>query len=226
VLSAVALALMGALALACFAKVVGVMYLGTPRGSGATPAREPGRGMMLPPVGLAALCVAIGLFPIAVVPPALRVGALVAGGSMGGAQVSAEAATVFAVVLAAGLLGAWFLYRTFSRRRAPLETATWGCAFATPTPRMAYTASSFAAPLLATFGSLAGTRTDRTAHAFATHAFDPVLDRVVLPVWHAVRAGATRLRPIQRGRLSLYLLYVGAAVITVLLYLLSAGGGP
>ena len=222
-LSAVALALMGALALACFAKVVGVIYLGTPRDSGATAAHEPARGMMLPPVGLAALCVAIGLVPVAVVPPALRVGTLVAGSSMDGVQVPAAGATVFAVLLAAALLASWLWRRTFSRRRAPLDAATWGCGFATPTSRMAYTASSFAAPLLATFGPVAGTRTDRTARAFATHAFDPVLDRVMLPVWHGVRAVATRLRPIQRGTLSLYLLYVGAAVITVLLYLFSAG---
>jgi formate hydrogenlyase subunit 3/multisubunit Na+/H+ antiporter MnhD subunit len=225
-LSAVALALMGALALACFAKVVGVMYLGTPRDSRATAIGEPARGMMLPPIGLAALCVAIGLLPVAVVPPALRVGALVAGGAMGGADLPAAAATVFAVLLAAGLLGAWLLHRTFGRRRAPLDAATWGCGFATPTPRMAYTASSFAAPLVASFGPFAGTRTHHTAHAFATQAFDPVLDRVMLPIWHSVRAAATRLRPIQRGRLSLYLLYVGAAVIAVLLYLLSAGREP
>jgi hydrogenase-4 component B len=223
VLSAVALALMGALALACFAKVVGVIYLGMPRDSGASAAREPARGMTLPPVGLAGLCVTIGLLPVAVVPPALRVGALVAGGSTGGAQVATVASTVFAGVLAAGLLGAWYLHRALSRRRVPLQAATWGCGFAKPTPRMAYTASSFAAPLLAPLGSFAGTRTDRTAQAFATHAFDPVLDRVMLPVWRGVRAAATRLRPIQRGRLSVYLLYVGAAVITVLLYLLSAG---
>jgi formate hydrogenlyase subunit 3/multisubunit Na+/H+ antiporter MnhD subunit len=223
VLSAVALALMGALALACFAKVVGVIYLGTPRDSSAPAAREPALCMTLPPVGLGALCVVIGLLPVAVVPPALRVGALVAGGSAGGVQVPAAAATVFAGVLAAAALGAWLLGRTFRRRRVPLAAATWGCGFAPITPRMAYTASSFAAPLLAAFGPFAGTRTERTGAAFATHAFDPVLDRFLLPSWRGVRAAAARLRPIQRGRLSLYLLYVGAAVIIVLLYLFWAG---
>ena len=137
--------------------------------------------------------------------------------------VPAVAATVFAVALAAGLLAAWLLHRAYTRRRRPLEAATWGCGFATPTPRMAYTASSFGAPLLATFGWFAGTRTDRTAPGFATHAFDPVLDRVMLPVWRGISAAATRLRALQRGGLSLYLLYVGAAVIAALLYLLAAG---
>ncbi|HYT83571.1 MAG TPA: proton-conducting transporter membrane subunit, partial [Gemmatimonadales bacterium] len=70
-LAAVALALIGALALACFVKVVGVLYLGTPRDLVATTAREPASGMIRPVVGLAIACVAIGLLPIAVVPAAL-----------------------------------------------------------------------------------------------------------------------------------------------------------
>lgn len=225
VLTAVPLSLMGALALACFAKVVGVIYLGTPRDEGAAAARESGRGMILPPVGLAALCVAIGLLPVAVVPPALRVGGLVAG-SGAEPEVSAVTATVFALALAASLLGAWLWHRVYTGRRRPLEAVTWGCGFATPTPRMAYTASSFAAPLLATFGSFAGTRADHTASSFATHAFDPVLDRVMIPMWRGVSAAASRLRPIQRGGLSRYLLYIATAVIAVLLYLLAAGRGP
>ncbi|MBI1966728.1 MAG: hypothetical protein HYS40_01950 [Gemmatimonadetes bacterium] len=225
-LAAVTLALIGALALACFVKVVGIMYLGTPRDSAAASAREPAPGMIRPVVGLAIACVAIGLLPIAVVPPALRVGSLVAGvpPDPAGPQVGAAGpATAFTLALAAGLLVAWGLRTAFARRQRRVEAVTWGCAYATATPRMAYTASSFAAPLLGAFRSLAGVRTDRTAHAFATHAIDPVLDWVILPAWHGVRAAATRLRPIQRGGLSVYLLYVVAAVVTLLLYLFVAG---
>lgn len=224
VLAAVPLSLMGAVALACFAKVVGVIYLGAPRDEGAAAARESTAGIIVPPVGLAALCVAIGLLPIAVVPPALRVGGLVAG-SGAEPEVSALTATVFALALGASLLAAWFWHRVYTGRRRPLETVTWSCGFATPTPRMAYTASSFAAPLLATFGSFAGTRIEQTMPAFATHPFDPVLDRVMLPVWRGVSVAASRLRPIQRGGLSRYLLYVATAVVAVLLYLLAAGRG-
>jgi hydrogenase-4 component B len=223
VLAAVALAFMGALALACFAKVVGVIYLGTPRDAVASGARESVRGMTRPLLGLAAACVAIGLLPITVIPPALRVGSLVAGGILDGArsQVPAGVATVFTVLLAAGLLAAWAVRRAFARRARLILATTWGCGYALPTPRMAYTASSFAAPLVGTFRSFAGVRTDRTAHRFTTHAFDPVLDRVIVPVWHGFKTAATWLRSIQRGALSLYLLYVGAAVVTLLLYLLA-----
>jgi hypothetical protein len=86
---------------------------------------------------------------------------------------------------------------------------------------MAYTASSFAASLVGTFRSFAGVRVHRTALAFATHAFDPVLDGVILRAWHGLQATAGRLRTIQRGALSLYLLYVVATVVTLLCYLLA-----
>jgi len=41
-----------------------------------------------------------------------------------------------------------------------------------------------------------------------------------------VRAAATGLRAIHRGGLSLYLVYVMAAAVALLLYLMAAGGTP
>lgn len=229
-LAVVVLALMGALALACFAKVIGVVYLGTPRHVLATDAHESAGGMIRPLVGLAAACVAIGLVPIAVVPPAIRVGSLVAGFSAGTAGLPAAAgagsATVFTVALALSLVVAWGLYVTLSCGGRPVQSATWGCGYPTPTARMAYTASSFAAPLLDVFSSFAGVRTHRTAQAFTTHAVDPVLDEVLVPAWRGIRSGAAWLRHAQRGGLSRYLLWVGAAVVASLLYLLAGGRSP
>jgi hypothetical protein len=89
---------------------------------------------------------------------------------------------------------------------------------------MQYTASSFAAPLLLELRPLAGVHERRTAGAFATHAIDPVLADLVLPAWRGLRAAGERLRPLQRGRLALYILYIVAALLALLLYLLAAGG--
>jgi formate hydrogenlyase subunit 3/multisubunit Na+/H+ antiporter MnhD subunit len=226
-LAAVVLAFIGALALACFVKVVGVLYLGTPRQVLAASPRESAPGMIRPLVGLAAACVVIGLLPIAVVPPALRVGSLVAGLPAGTAGLPAAAAagpaTVFTVALALSLSVAWGLYVAFGGGRRRVESATWGFGYPTPTPRMAYTASSFVAPLLGVFRSFAGVRTHRTAQAFATHAIDPVLDGVLLPAWRGARTAAAWSRNAQRGGLSWYLLFVGAALVVSLLYLLAVG---
>jgi hypothetical protein len=88
---------------------------------------------------------------------------------------------------------------------------------------MAYTASSFVAPLLAVFRSVAGVLSNRTRETFSTHPIDPVLERVVLPAWHGLRSAASGLRPMQRGGLQIYLLYVVATVVMLLLYLLASG---
>jgi NADH:ubiquinone oxidoreductase subunit 5 (subunit L)/multisubunit Na+/H+ antiporter MnhA subunit len=229
--AAAALGLIGALALACFAKVVGVVFLGVPRGDAAAQARESPRGMRRPMWALAAACAAIGVLPVIAIAPVLRVGALVAGAPAGVADgvggflsaPGAAALTGFALALAVGLAVAAAAWTRAARRRGAPRSATWGCGYPVPTARMQYTASSFAAPVLAAYRAVDGVRVVRTPARFATHAFDPVLERLVRPAWHGVRTAAGRLRPLQPGRLSLYLLYVVAAVVTVLLYLILAG---
>ena len=63
VLGIPALALIGALALACFTKVAGVVFLGTPRTAHASRATEVGRGRYLPALALAVTCLALGVAP-------------------------------------------------------------------------------------------------------------------------------------------------------------------
>ncbi len=231
VLAVAVLGLIGALALACFAKVVGVVFLGSPRDAGVAAARESPAGLTAPLAVLGAACVAIGLAPLLVVPPVLRVGGLVAGVPLadvwpGGADAAAVSATWFTLGLAGASALAWavLVWRTARRPRA--AGSTWACAFDAPTARMQYTASSFAAPLLAAYRGASGLRTHRTAAAFATHASDPVLDGAIVPAWHGVSRAARLLRPLQRGRLSLYLLYVVGALAATLGYLMLAGRAP
>ncbi len=230
VLSALALALIGGLALACFAKVIGTIYLGTPRDISVESKHESPPGMTRPLIGLAAGCAVIGLLPVLVLPSILRVAEVMAG-AIGAADPASEA-----LVLASGtamtwlacgltLLVAlvWAVRAAFPRDRETLGP-TWGCGYPGATARMQYSASSFAAPVLTVFVAVAGVHAHRTPRSFATHAVDPMLDDAVRPVWHRLKAVADGLRPIlQRGRLSSYLLYIVAALMAVLLYLLFGG---
>jgi hydrogenase-4 component B len=178
-------------------------------------------------IGLAGACAAIGLLPVFALPPVLRAGARIAGAPPGVAlPVPTQSLTWFALALAAALAGAWLL-RSWRGRGVPVARAdTWGCGYDGVTARMQYTASSFAQPLLAAFRPVAGIETMRTPTTLSTHAVDPVLGGVLRPAWRAVRRAAGGLRPIQRGRISAYLAYLAAALVTLLLYLLLAGGGP
>jgi hydrogenase-4 component B len=227
------LALIGALALACFAKVGGAVFLGRPRTAATERGREVGGGLLAPMVALATVCIVIGVVPVLAVTPVLLVGASVAGI---GADAAREAGatlgpalrwiSLMALGLAAMVGAGWWLRRLLLRRRPQVWTETWGCGYARPTPRMQYTAASFAAPLVVAYGTVAGVQVTREAGRFHTHATDVVLDRVVFPLWATVRTWALTVRPMQQGRLWLYLLYLLAALLVLLLYLAFRAGGP
>lgn len=222
------LALIGGLALACFAKVCGIVFLGVPRSADAEHGHEAPRGLLGPMFGLVAGCALIGLVPMLAVGPALAVGSAVARvpeTSAGNGVL--EALTPIALVSLGVLALLWIgsVAMAAVRRRRPItEAETWRCGYALPTARMQYTASSFAAPLLATYGPLAGVHEKRTPHAYHSHARELVLEGVVLPAWEAVRGALWRLRPIQHGRLWVYLLYIIAVLLLLLLYVGVAGG--
>jgi hydrogenase-4 component B len=159
-LGALSLALMGGLALACFAKVFGVVFLGETRDSAIRAHPTPlamKAGMVVPAV----LCIAIGLLPSVFV--RLTVGgvsavsgmtAADATGSIKSALAPAWQLSVLALVLLAALLGLSRLRTAMLSRNlahpAP-TTPTWGCGYTRPSPRMQYTASSFAWSLIQSF---------------------------------------------------------------------------
>jgi hydrogenase-4 component B len=226
VLGVPVLALVGGLALACFAKVVGVVFLGHPRTPEATAAREAPRSQLAPALALAAVCALIGIAAGAVVPRALIVGAEVAhepavtAGLEAAQMAGASQLSVFALLVVLALIVVWAGRGLLLRGRPVRAEPTWGCAYPATTPRMQYTASSFAAPLVALFSPVSAVREHYGATRFQTSAFDPVLERGVHPVWKRAQAAAMRLRAIQDGRLHVYLLYVVVALVGALVYLL------
>jgi len=218
-----ALALISGLALACFTKVAGIVFLGTPRTASAAAVTEAARGSYTPALALAAACGVLGTIPslgIGLVSATAR--ELAGVGTVGlPSAVTSGAWTISLVALSTLVLSAllWVTRRALGRRRTTRREPTWACAYDAPTPRMQYTSSSFAAPLLSIFGPLSGVRVERSATAMRTHAVDLVLDGMALPLWRRVHRAALRLRGMQQGRLHLYLLYVMAAVLVLLGYL-------
>jgi hydrogenase-4 component B len=223
VLAVAALALVGALALACFAKVCGVVFLGQPRMPEAWSAAEADREMLVPLFLLVLACAYIGLVPAVAVGASVRIGAAVA--NVGVAGAGAMPRHLVAAAQAAGWVSAGLvllvallaLGRSRRRARRRPRQPTWRCGYAYGEARMQYTASSFAAPLIAAYHPIAGVRVERSRSAFRSHPTDLVLEGGVRPLWHGLRWTAERLRPIQQGRLPLYLLYVVATVILLLL---------
>jgi hydrogenase-4 component B len=159
VVALASLALMGGLALACFAKVFGVIFLGSPREEHASINRTP-RPMLAGMAVLALLCAAIGTMPVLAIPltaQAVR-SILVLPGEQFSATVSTALRPGMWVLAILGLVTCLLLLLRHWRQSESQEKAagaqTWGCAYAYPTPRMQYTASSFAWPLISSFEQL------------------------------------------------------------------------
>lgn len=229
----VLLAMTGALALACFVKVVGVVFLGLPRTDAASHAHESPPLMRAPMLLLAAACVAIGLMPVCFWP---AVAHAVAAWQPAWADITVPrplfALTGCNVAFAAlGVLAAVLLWRRV-RQNGLSRGLTWDCGYAAPSVRMQYTAGSFAGIITGWFAWILRPERHATmpegyfpARArFAEHTPETVLEKVVEPVGRAVMVVANVVRRLQHGRLQSYILYLLLGVIALAL-LAFAGGG-
>ena len=228
--AAPALAMIGALALACFVKVFGAVFLGTARSEPAQQAHESGLSMIAPMGVLVACCFFIGLAPTWIAPvigqgvsawaPELRnVGPrLTTMASLGWISIMAVA-LVALLALTSELL--WNRLR-----KSVVETGpTWGCGFVAPTSRMQYTSSSFAEMLVGLFAWALRPQTHRPKTLglfpqrtdFHSHVPDTVL-AALLPTFRFAAWLLSWARIFQQGNLHFYLLYIFLALLVLLLW--------
>jgi hydrogenase-4 component B len=241
ILAAPALAMTGGLAVACFVKVFGVTFLGTARYQFSTAPREAPGSMLLPPAILFFCCLVIGLAPSAIVPLLQRaVDAWL--GTVSGALSPAESpesmlittlAPVYWLSLCVFLLLALFLgfflrQRSFPEPGREKRPATWGCGYREGTPRMQYTAVSFAEMLVTLFrwglwSDIAGGRAIGffpAAASFVAHTPDLILDRLLHPLCRALSRAAFAVRSfLHQGWIGIYLLYTALTLCLLLLWL-------
>jgi len=224
-----ALALIGALALACFTKAHGTIFLGQHRSAEAAQAQESPRAMLVPMLLLAGICILLGLAPVLLVPALDRLVASASGvqvlPSVGGFA-NLSVLTVVAVLFLglAGLCWRWARPGTASG-----DLPTWDCGYLAGSERMQYSASSFADGLVSgmrfvlwpqvRFRRIAGyfPRSRR----FRSHVPDLVLDRAGAPGLDLAARAFSLLRVLQSGQLPLYLLYVLITLLTLLIWMVA-----
>lgn len=223
------LAMTGALALACFTKVVGIVFLGAPRTHAAQHAHEAGKSMRFPMLALAASCVAIGLAPALFLPAVARAAAEWQPDWIGGAQ--APVVTLGLCNLSFAILAIFAIALLWRRMRQNglARAVTWDCGYAAPTSRMQYTAASFAAIITSWFAWIL--RPERHSHpvegdfpsnaTFSEHTPETVLEKIVEPVGGIVMTVSTAVRRLQHGRVQSYILYllVGLVALALLIFL-------
>ena len=229
-LAIVSLAIIGGLALACFTKVVGVVFQGEPRSQIAEAADEKGLSMLVPMLVLAAACIVIGVFPTFFMTMALKA---VASMGLGYGQIPLEpfikmtgnitraAAVIFAVFLVI-LAFRKLLYRG----KTVTRSGTWGCGFTRPTVKMQYTGSSYAASILEFFRPVAPLTEDhpgvRERFPEKSHYHSHISDIAELHMGNVVvrpvLALFEKLRWLQHGDIHLYIGYILLAIVVLLFF--------
>ena len=229
----VVMGLISGLAAACFSKAFGIVFLGIPRSAEAAGAHEVAAPMIAAMAVLALLCILIGLAaPAAVIaiggvvaattglaPDLVREQIAPAAGSL------TATAIVFAILIVAGA-AAW-AGRTWSpRRNAVRRGPVWGCGYLFASARMQYTASSFAQPLVTQFHLLIRNHQTLTppkgyfpdASSYHSDSGDPFLQLLFAPTFRWFDRMANRLNVIQRGHVHVYVLYIAATLIALLIW--------
>ncbi|MCW2278679.1 proton-conducting transporter membrane subunit [Heliophilum fasciatum] len=229
-LAAALLGLVGALAAACFVKAFGTVFLALPRSQGAREAREVPAVMRAAMALLAGACVFFGLLPSAglrLTLPALEAvlgptassplvlmdqglglifwsapGNLpISGGASAGSQLMIYAVAGLLMVVALLVAAVLTLLRKRSGR-APVVAETWNCGLPLE-PTMEYNATSFATPLRLALGFVGRFAVERDLYR---------------PFADGLLRLAQRMRPLQGGNVHIYLSYIFATLLLLLLF--------
>ncbi len=153
-----ALALVGTMAILCFTKASGIMFLGNPRSENAANVKEDVSRVMILPMGiLAFLTFFIGMFPQyfiggVLVPVSLFVRDEAAFPVFGSVIGLMDTISWYFLIFLVMLL-VLFALRALMRRKEERH-CTWGCGYNRPNNHMQYTASSYASLFISTLKPL------------------------------------------------------------------------
>lgn len=228
-----ALAVIGGLAVACFTKAFGIVFLGEPRSAHCETAQEPPAAMQSAMIILAAGCIAIGLAAPAIIVLFPSILVEITGFSSLSIQENIAAAITpleyiisISLCLLMVLLVFVILRRELLSKRKVEKGLTWDCGYAQPAARMQYSASSFAQPLTDFFGAVLKTRkhSPQLKEYFPTRAFfatetPDIFQRTIyrwLSEWTSRMA--RRCRWFQHGHLQFYILYILISLLAMLIW--------
>ena len=230
-LAIVSLAVIGGLALACFTRVLGVVFQGEPRSAAAAEATESGITMLLPMILLAGGCLAIGIYPdlfIRMARTAVTSAGLAQAPAAWGhswelaSQITRGAAIFFGLVA-----GLWLLRTLLYRGKTVTRAGTWGCGFTQPSSKMQYTASSYADDIMRFFKNVAPTKVDHPpidgrfpAQTHYRSEVEDLAERHMKPlILRPVHWIFDKLGWIQHGDIHLYIGYILLTIVVLLFFI-------
>lgn len=230
------LALVSGLACALYVKAYGIVFLGTPRTGFAANAEPAGYRIVWPLLIPAAACAAGGLlapafFDISTGP------ALLSMPLPSELLRSCEEASgiirlaFFNIAVFSGLIMLTIIVCVFVRQKILAKHKvhigpTWGCGYQASSSRIQYSEGSFSEPLARIFGSVMGIIKHgdpvqgifpKTA-SLGLSAPDKIRQLIFTPIFEMVERVCNACKIIQHGKINLYILYILATVVALLIW--------
>lgn len=235
-LGTAAFALTVALAAYVLVKFYGVIFLGQERESALKDAHDAGWLERAGLVWLAALCVALGLFPVTVLRALDQVNQSLLGTTLGNhaaawwsiAPLAADRASYSPLAFGVGIVVCvtviFLLVRRLYHGRIR-HSAPWDCGFAAQTPRMQDTAEGFGQPIRHIFGPFFRIHRQLPGPAdkaprYALDLADRWWGWLYVPIARTVETVARWVGRLQQGRISLYLIYSFGTLLVLLVFVL------
>lgn len=243
-LAVAALALAGALAAACFVKLIGISFLGLPRSEHAKEAMEVPYSMLAGMGILTFFCLIFGIFPRLVTVPLDRVnGDLLAvsvlpalqGDSFflyyplefNGSLISPASLLLFGLVLFAAVVA---VVKLLGGKTGEKTYGTWDCGFGTLNSHMQYSATGFSKPIRIVFRGLYRPTRELQCEPGPSPYYhqsmryvvstQPIFEKYFYhPVTRSFTCWARKVRlAVQTGSVHTYLVYIFVALVALLLY--------
>jgi hydrogenase-4 component B len=244
ILSAAALGMAGALAAYCFVKLFGISFLGLPRSSQASEAKEVPAAMNVGMGILAALCLFIGLLPTLFLKVLDSVVSGISGVSIleklqGGfviawypLQVSGNSISPLELLIALAAITAVTLLvlRLIGGKYSERKYGTWDCGYEALNPRMQYTATGFSKPIRIVFRALyragreVGTEEGKSPYFPASIKYKVTTESIFenylyKPLIDMVKNFSRKIKfTVQTGSIHAYLIYIFLAVLVLMVY--------
>lgn len=225
------LALIGGLAMLCFTKAVGSVFLGTARHHFHHTQEEAGFGKLLPMYAVVFLIMAIGLLPKPCIEALSKPVSLftynTSSGIHPGLLPVTKALSAIGICAAGFLLLAGLIYlirRKMTSNKPQVFNTTWGCGYVAPGSKMQYTASSFIRAyrkLAEPFLSIRKKKKEITevfpkAGGQETHPYDKAEEWFIDYPLQLLKTFFNRFTFLQNGNLQFYILY-GIVFISLIL---------
>lgn len=148
ILAVISLALIGGLAIFCFTKVFGIVFLGTPRKKHEISDAAEDRSMLFPQYLVVLLIIAIGLFPMLFLNPLMTFVSgqfhLTPGSETNSISGLFTRISLLSAVLITLILVIFAIRRILLKKRTLNYGPTWGCGYTAGNARQQYTGTSYA----------------------------------------------------------------------------------